>query len=165
MQTVKSDRPTAPVKTTNKFILVAFILVILLAVGIYVYNANRVSQPASIPQGTVTISQGVLEGKYGLRVNLIAVTAAGGMVDLRLKMVDGEKAKNLLQDKKNFPTLLVVNSKITLKASEDTSSQEIKFENNGGLFLLFPNTGNAVKPGSTVIIEFGGIQLEPVVAM
>ena len=164
MQAVKSDRPTAPVKTTNKFIFVAIILVILLVVGIYINNAYRVLQPASLPQGKVTISQGVLEEKYGLRVNLVAVTAAGGMVDVRLKMLDSDKAKLLLQDKKNFPTLSVVDSKVTLKASEDTGSQEIKFENNGGLYLLFPNNGNAVKPGSKVILVFGDIQLEPVVA-
>lgn len=120
--------------------------------------------PASVSANVTTISQNVLEQKYGLRVNLLAVTAAGGMVDLRLKMLDGEKAKTLLQDKKNFPALLVSDNNITLSASEDTSSQEIKFENNGGLYLLFPNTGNAVKPGSKVTLVFGDLQVEPMAA-
>jgi len=84
------------------------------------------------------------------------------MVDLRLKMLDGEKVKTLLQDKKNFPSLLIQDSNIMLRASEDAISQEIKFENNGDLFLLFPNSGNAVKPGSKVILVFGDLQVEPI---
>jgi flagellar basal body-associated protein FliL len=164
MQAAKADRTAEPTKSTSKFIPIAIILVILIVAGIYITNGFKAFQPTSLPKGTVAISQGALEEEYGLRVNLVAVTAAGGMVDLRLKMLDGEKAKNLLQDKKNFPTLLVVDSNVTLKASDDTSSQEIKFENNGGLFLLFPNSGDAVKPGSKVMVVFGDIQLEPIAA-
>jgi hypothetical protein len=40
-----------------------------------------------------------LEDKYGLRVNLTAVTSSGSFVSLRLKIADGEKAKLLLGDK------------------------------------------------------------------
>ncbi len=67
---------------------------------------SRAFQAASLPNGTVVISQGTLEEKYGLRVNLIAVTAAGGFVDVRLKIVDGEKLKLLLADKNKFPNFV-----------------------------------------------------------
>jgi hypothetical protein len=164
MQAVKSDHPVTKSGSTFKLISVAIILVILLVMVITINNAYQPLQPASLLQSMVTISQSVLEEKYGLRVNLLAVTAAGGMVDLRLKMLDGEKARLLLQDKQNFPALYVNDNRVTLNASEDDKSQEIKFENNGGLYLLFPNNGNAVKPGSTVIIEFGDVQLEPIVS-
>jgi hypothetical protein len=166
MQAMKADRTNKipQPKITNLFIPGAFILIILIILALYVTNAFKAFQAASLPQAAVSISPGVLEKQYGLRVNLLAVTAAGGMVDLRLKMLDGEKAKTLLQDKKNFPSLLVQDGNIMLKASEDTSNQEIKFENNGGLFLLFPNTANAVKPGSNVILVFGDLQVEPIIA-
>jgi hypothetical protein len=141
----------------------AFVLSLLIAAGFLALLAWNARQNASANLAANPISQQMLEEKYGLRVNLIAVTAAGGMVDLRLKMLDGEKAKLLLQDQKNFPALLVSDSHVRLSASEDTNSQEIKFEKNGGLFLLFSNSGNAVKPGSTVSIVFGDIRLEPVV--
>ena len=121
-------------------------------------------QSAAASANVKVISQTVLEDKYGLRVNLIAVTAAGGMVDLRLKILDGKKASLLLQDKRNFPTLLTGDKNITLHVDEDTKSQEIKFENNGGLYLIFPNSSNAVKPGSNVSVVFGDIQLEPISA-
>jgi len=164
MQAVKADRTTVPPKSTNKLMPVIFILVILIIIAFYITNAFKTLQAVSLPQAAASISQNALEEQYGLRVNLLAVTAAGGMVDLRLKMLDGEKVKSLLQNKKNFPTLLVEDRNITLKASEDASAQEIKFENNGGLFLLFPNTGNAVKTGSKVTLVFGDLQVEPIIA-
>ena len=161
MQAVKTDLPAAPAKSTNKYIYIAFILVILLVVAIYVNNAYRASQPATLPEGTVTISQGVLEEKYGLRVNLVAVTAAGGLVDLRLKILDGEKAKLLLADKKNFPSLFLENG-VILNAPADIKSQKIEFTSGGIIFIIYPNSGNAVTPGSPATILFGETALEPI---
>ncbi len=108
------------------------------------------------------LSQADLEGRYGLRVTLIAVTAAGGMVDVRLKMVDAAKVQALLQDRANFPALRVGERGVTLNASADVRSGEINFENNADLFLLFPNSGNAVKPGTQVYLMFGNIAVEPI---
>ena len=160
MQAMKSDRPMARPNSTNKFISVAIILAILIAAGLVVFNSYQ--SKSTSPAATV-ISQSALEETYGLRVNLVAVTAAGGMVDFRLKIVDGKKAKLLLQDKKNFPSLLAGAGGATLSASEDAQAQEIKFEDDGNLFVLFSNAGNAVKPGATVTVLFGDVRLEPIV--
>jgi hypothetical protein len=162
MQIMKSEQNLAAPRVNGKLFYIAILLVIMLAVGIYIKNIVMAVQTALPSKGSTLISQSVLEEKYGLHVNLIAVTASGGMVDLRLKMLDGEKARLLLQDKKNFPALLI-NNNLTLNASEDTKDQELKFEKGGGLFLLFPNSGNAVKPGSTIAILFGDTKLESVV--
>jgi hypothetical protein len=159
MQAITSDRPMARSNSTKKFISVALILVILLVVALFVNKAYQASQPASLPQGTVTISQSVLEAQYGLRVNLVAVTGAGGFVDLRLKMVNGDKAKLLLADAKNFPAIFA-KSGVTLNAPEDTKSQKIEFISDGNLFIMFPNSGNAVTQGSPVTIVFGATALE-----
>jgi hypothetical protein len=141
-----------------KFISIAIILIILITAGIFLFSSLKT--PSKL--NAVVISQATLEEKYGLRVNLIAVTAAGGMVDLRLKILDGEKAKLLLQDKKNFPVLINSDGTITLNVSEDTKSQAIKFEDGFDLFLLFPNTGNAVKPGTAVKLMFGDTAIESI---
>jgi hypothetical protein len=161
MQAVKTDRPAAPAKSSNKYIYIIFILAILLVVAIYVNNGYRASQPVSLPEGTVSISQNVLEEKYGLRVNLVAVTAAGGLVDLRLKVLDGEKAKLLLADKNNFPTLFLENG-IILNAPADIKSQKIEFTSGGIIFIIYPNSGNSVKPGNPVTIILGETALEPI---
>ena len=139
-------------------VLLAFIL----AAGAYlIFHAGAT---ASGSQSKMVISQAVLERDYGVRINLLALTAAGGMVDLRLKIVDAEKAKLLLQDKANFPALRANENGTTLNAPEETKSQVIKFEANNGIYLLFPNSGNAVKSGSNVSVLFGNLWIEPIVA-
>ncbi len=39
-----------------------------------------------------------LEQEYGIKVNLVAVTATGGLVDLRFMVVDKEKAAHALHE-------------------------------------------------------------------
>jgi len=163
MQAAKANRSAPSVNSTNKIFYIIIILVSLLVVAIYVNNANKALQPAALPQDTVVISQSTLEEKYGLRVNLVAVTGAGGFVDLRLKIVDGEKAKLLLADSKNFPTLFTEKG-ITLNAPADTKSQTIEFISGGNLFIMYPNSGNAVQRTKPVTLVFGDIALEPIKA-
>ncbi|MDZ4718389.1 MAG: hypothetical protein SH847_07930 [Roseiflexaceae bacterium] len=161
MQATTSDGTVAPARSTRKFILGALMLVILLVGALYVNNAYKALQPTSLPQSTVTISQSVLEQKYGLRVSLVAITAVGGMVDLRLKIIDAEKAKLLLADAKNFPALFSKNG-VTLNTDPDTKSQKIEFVSNSNLFIMFPNSGNAITQGSPVTVLFGDTALEPI---
>ena len=147
----------------NKYVLPVLVLLLLIAAGFFFLKVKSTKQP-SVQAPKTVISAQALEEHYGLRVNLIAVTAAGGMVDLRLKILDAEKAKALLQVKKNFPALYIADGDVTLKVSEDTISQEIKFEDDGNVFLLFPNAANVVKRGTPVTVLFGDTALEPIEA-
>jgi hypothetical protein len=161
MEAVKENRTPVPQNSTNKYIFFGIFISFLIILALYINNFSRAVQGASLPQGTVVISQGTLAEKYGLRVNLVAVTAAGGMVDVRLKIVDGEKLKALLADKGNFPALLTEQG-VVLNAPEDTKSQEIQFITGGNLFIMYPNSGNSIKQDSPVTILFGNIAVEPV---
>lgn len=153
-------KPMAGVIRWNKSQNIVAILIILLVIGI-IYSALQVRQSGYLPEGTVIISQADLEETYGLRVNLVAVTAAGGLVDVRLKIVDGEKAKTLLGDPKNFPSLMAGNG-IILHTSEDFAKQEIKFDKDSNLFIMFSNPQSLIKPGTPVTILFGNIALEAI---
>jgi|GEM_PF-1121482 hypothetical protein len=161
MQDAKINRAVAQ-PLSFKILLVAIFFIGLLGIGLYVKNVYKALQPHSFSEGSAVISQAVLEEKYGLRVNLAAVTAAGGMVDVRLKILDGEKAKLLLADKNNFPVLLADDGRVVLHESEYTKSQELKLESDGNIFLLFSNIGGVVKPGSSVTLKFGEIALEAI---
>jgi len=163
MQVVKTNRTPVPQNSTIRLISIVIILSIMIFVALNIGNLSRPSQVASLPKGTVAISQGALEEKYGLRVNLVAVTAAGGLVDVRLKIADGEKLKLLLADMKNFPTLYTEQG-IILSAPEDTKSQKIEFITGGSLFIIYPNSGNAIKHDTPVTILFGNIAVEPIKA-
>jgi len=162
MQAMKVNRSVTASDPTPKYIYIAIIFVTLLVVAVYGYNAYRALQPTALPQGAIRISQSTLEEKYGLRVNLVAVTAAGGFVDLRLKIVDGDKARLLLADEKNFPVLFSEHG-IILNAPEDTKSQKIEFITGGNLFILYPNPNNTIQRDGSVNILFGDIALESMV--
>jgi len=145
--------------SSNKVLLLGILLVILLAFGLYAYNSFRACQP---PQaGTVTITHAALEENYGLRVQLVAVTAAGGLVDLRLQIVDAEKAKAFLEDRANLPALRVRDD-VVLRTSEDAAAQDIQYEDGKSIFVMYPNSGDTLKSGDPVNIIFGDLQLEAI---
>jgi len=158
MQAADVNHTPVSQNSNSRFISFVVIFSILILVFLLI-DVSKAFQDAHLPKGTITISQGALEEKYGLRVNLVAVTAAGGFVDVRMKIVDGEKSKLLLADKNNFPTLYTEQGMI-LSAPEETKSQEIKFISGGNLFIIYPNSGNAIKHDTPVTILFGNIAVE-----
>lgn len=111
----------------------------------------------------VRISQNMLADKYGLKVSLIAVSAAGGKIDFRLRMLDAQKARLLLQDAQNFPVLVAANGKI-LSLDADSKPDSIDFIQNRNLLYLYANSSGVITPGAPVIIRFGNIELDPVVS-
>jgi hypothetical protein len=159
MHTTQAQQPVHNRSPKATFIFISSLMVFIL-IALYAINNSHTAERDSLPAGTVTISQETLEEKYGLRVNLVAVTGAGGFVDLRLKVLDGEKARSLLQDRDNFPSLFIDRNTV-LRVPQETKEQEIRFENDGNLFLMFPNAGNVVKPGAPLRIMFGNLALEP----
>lgn len=145
----------------NKYLIPAITLVVVLLLGFLSFRAQQ-QKPGTVVVSTIT--QNALEADYGLRVNLVAVTAAGGLVDVRIKLIDAEKAKLLLSDKKNFPSLWIDGRQVALTLSEEVISQEIQFENDANLYLMFPNAGSAVQKGTPVTIRFGDIALDAIAA-
>jgi hypothetical protein len=135
-------------------------VLILMVLGVLYYT--QVSNRKAVVS-PVNISQAELTEKYGLQVNLVAVTAAGGLVDTRIRIVNGEKAKALLSDKENFPSLSI-HDRIMLSASEDIKSQEVRFENESTMFIIYANSGGVVKKGTPVKIVFGDIAVDAIPA-
>jgi hypothetical protein len=161
MIAAKSE-PVERRSSAHKPVMIAMIVVVLAVLGLYGYSVFSAFQPSShAREGIVSISESTLEEMYGLRVQLIAVTAAGGLVDLRLRIIDGQKAKVLLNDQANFPELHVGNG-VVLQASQDITSQTINFDDGSNLFVLYPNSQNVVKPGDPVTIVFGDLQVEAI---
>lgn len=162
MQAGKTSLTEMQSPSVRKSIFIAMIVLSFLAIGLSACGANNDSETSS-PQSA--LSQSALEAQYGVRVNLLAVTAAGGLVDLRLKIVDAEKARLLLQESSDIPALLVGEDGAVLTAPEDSTGQLLNnLEDDGNIFLLYPNVGNVLKPGMSVTVQFGERYLEPIIA-
>jgi hypothetical protein len=161
MQAVKTNPTPIPRMKTRRWVFIALLALLLIAAAFGLNGRFSAIQAGRLPPGTVVISQTALEEQYGLRVNLLAVTAAGGLVDLRLKIVDGEKFKRLLADAKTFPVLRTSQG-VLINAPAETKSQKIEYVSGGGLYVMYPNALNAIKQNTAVTILFGNIALEPI---
>lgn len=162
-ETVVNAAPTS--EPSNRFVrllLPSAVLLVLAAVllGYVVWSALKTA-PGSAAGEFMSAAQ--LEERHGLAVRLIGVTAGGGMIDFRLKIRDVEKAKTFLEDPDNLPRLIAADSGEALTGAEGLD-KDIHWEEGGILFILFSNNGGLIQSGTPVIVEFGDVQLEPIVA-
>jgi hypothetical protein len=112
----------------------------------------------SLPQvrEAPVLSQQALEQQYGLQLSLVAVSSMGSIIDVRLKILDLEKAAPLLAE---HSALLVGD---TLILSPHQHRQPLK---EGKAFIVFyPNQKHVVAPGTPVSLAFENIRMEPILA-
>lgn len=148
----------------KRLIVFAALALVLLVGGFIAWRvvSARITDPGLAAGATISAS--AFEEQYGLRVRLIGVTAGGGMIDFRLKVTDAEKASAFLLDPERVPKLIVPSSGVTI-AGPPEPDHHARIENGSVYFLLLPNSGGAIQPGTPVIVSFGDVQLdEPIPA-
>jgi hypothetical protein len=97
------------------------------------------------------------EEQYGMQVSLVGLSAMDSIVDVRVKVVDSEKADQLLEEHNN--ALLVGD---TLILSPNMHRHTLK---QGKPYIVFyPNPQNIVKGGTPVSLVFDDFRLEPITA-
>ena len=138
-------------------------LVLVLIAAFFGYRAWDAGRTESTESAANYLPANELEERYGLGVRLIGVTGGGGFVDFRLKILDADKARAFLQDPAHLPRLVVAESGEALLGTEELD-EDVSWEEGGILFILFSNTNGTIKPGTPVIVEFGDVQLEPILA-
>jgi hypothetical protein len=108
-------------------------------------------------QSTPQMTLKSLEQQYGVQVSLVAVTALDSIVDVRLKIIDSEKAHELLE---NHAAILVNNDTLIQAANMHRHSLR-----EGKIYVIYyPNHQNLVGNGTSVSLVFGDMHLEPVTA-
>ena len=109
------------------------------------------------------IDRAVLQSRYGIRVDLIAVTAGGGLVDFRFTVLDPAKARPLLEDHARMPRLLPADGTVPLEVSHG-AMHGVRIRKDATSFLLFPNARRAIHSGTPVSVLFGDVRVEPIEA-
>jgi len=135
--------------------------IVVLAVLMFLQSDDL---PVDLPKNKVItpITSEALISDYGFRVRLIGVTAAGGLIDVRFKILDKDKAAVLLKNPDNYPELVAEDGTVLSVPAE--GMDEMHLEDDGIVFMLFPNIGEVITPGSPVKIRFGELELEPILA-
>ncbi len=112
------------------------------------------------PSDARVVSAAAFEAEYGIRFDLVGVTAAGGLVDLRFTVVDGEKAGNLFHSQASSPVLYT--STGTVLRMKRGMIHHLSLVTGGRYFVLYSNRGGTVQAGTIVSVVIDGIRTEPI---
>jgi hypothetical protein len=99
-----------------------------------------------------------LEQEYGVQVSLVADSMMSSIVDVRLKIVDPEKAYAFLQNQ----AALLVGQQALILAPHMHSHNTTRLK-TGKIFSVYFSTEQIVHPGSEVSLVFGPVRVAPVV--
>ena len=141
-------------------------LVVLVLISVFTYRwDNRmtlafgyhvVSLEQVIDLPATSLSK--LEDQYGLQVSLVATSMMNSIVDVRLKIIDPEKAQLLLKNQ----AALLVNDQSLVLAPHMHSHTGTRLK-AGKVFIVFFPTQRIIHTGSDVSLVFGNARIEPVV--
>ena len=120
----------------------------------YGHHVGSLDQVCSTPVTTFDD----LEKNYGLRVSLVAISMLDSIVDVRLKVVDPNKAHAILQ---NQAALLVSQQSLVL-APHMHSHAGPRLKGGKIVSIFFP-TQQKIQRGSVVSLVFGSVRVESVV--
>ena len=120
----------------------------------YGHHVGSLGQVCNTP--ITTMAQ--LEDKYGVKVSLVANSMMNSIVDVRLTILDPDKAHNLLQ---NQAALLLNQDALFLAPHlHSHGGNRLKV---GKQFIIFFPTKQLIHPGSSVSLVFGSVRVEPVI--
>jgi hypothetical protein len=115
------------------------------------------------PSGTTAAQrageQAAFVEKTGVRPVHVAVTGAGGLVDLRYQVVDAEKA-TAAHDPKRPPSLVDEASGKPINQTWMGHSHASNFHAGSSYFELLINSRGRLERGSRVTLVFGAARLE-----
>jgi hypothetical protein len=107
------------------------------------------------------VSADDLVQRSGVKVTVVAVTGDGGLVDLRFKVVDPERA-NALHDPRTPPAVVDEESGLVVHDLFMDHSHSGPYKAGVTYYLVFNNPGNWLHHGSTVSVLLGDAQLRHV---
>jgi hypothetical protein len=104
-----------------------------------------------------------MEERFGIRFTFLAVTADGGLLDLRYRVIEQDKARNFGHYTETSPMLIVESTGAVVDVTQ-MGRHNHRMEPGRIYYILFRNMGDAVHRGDLVTIDVGGVKLEHVVA-
>lgn len=142
---------------------VAIVLAALLLAGTGAARAWWPEQKADVRAGTTLVTAEGMAARYGIDVNLIGVSAAGGLIEFRYKVVDPDKASAMIHDAKLLPIVVVEDSGATMVIPRP-HKHATELQLGGTYFFMFANSHNAIHKGTLVTLVMGDARLEHIVA-
>jgi hypothetical protein len=162
MEEIKTIPPVEQPSTLSIVRLFIPTIILIAVIALVAFNQLDLTPAAKGVDTTIPISEEI-EEKYGIRFTYLALSANGGLVDLRYRVVDAEKAKNFGHDRETAPMLVAEDSGKTLETTI-MGFHNHRVEPSHVYYVLYRNTGNAIRPGEKVTIAIGDLTLSHVLA-
>jgi hypothetical protein len=155
---------TQTLRVRRRTWLAAMVGVLVLPVAVaaaitFTAAGSGVPSDAAVAAARV-VSAADMESEYGIKVNLVGVSAGGGMIDLRFTVTDKDKAIHLLHDATVMPELLVEPSGKVIRAPTGMR-HKVTVLDGGSYFILYPNPGGAIQAGTPVSVVIDSVRLAP----
>lgn len=129
-------------------------LMLLLAVTLVAVSVVRFVGYAEAKPRYDIPHDGQLEAAYGIRFTQAAMVADGGLIELRYVVLNAEKASAFQNDTKHPPQLRNERSgKTAWRAALMKQGHELR--PGQSYYLLYLNSGNAIKRGDKIEIRAG----------
>ena len=135
------------------------------AVAVPAYFVLR-SSPASVedavaPAPPVVLSAPAFTARTGVEVVQVAVTGGGGLVDVRYRVVDPDKA-NAVHERQNPPGLIDEATGVPVWQLVMGHAHKGQVKAGVTYYLVFYNPSDVVRRGEKVTVQLGGARLEHV---
>jgi hypothetical protein len=135
--------------------LLALTACALVASSLLAYALTRSSADTGGNVPPVVSAAGLVE-RSGVRVIRVAVTGAGGLVDLRYQVVDADKAQQV----HDLPPLLIDEGTGGVVMRPWMGHMHMNAPKQGiSYFVLFENSGDLIRPGARVTVQLGDARL------
>lgn len=159
------SEPESPLPPTGRLIPLSSLALVALVGGVtFGWNTEFLRSGGhhvgSLEQvcRTQALSAADLEEKYGVRISRVATSMVGSIVDVRILIVDPDKAHNFLLNQ----AALLVNNQTLILAPHLHSHTGTRLK-AGKVFTIFFPTQQVIQTGSSVSLVFGPTRLEATV--
>lgn len=142
------------------------VALILAVAGLVLWVSHRPgadASPTKVPanwQRPVVSADGLVQ-RSGVKITVVAVTGDGGLVDLRFKVVDPDRA-NALHDPRTPPAVVDEQSGLVVHELFMDHSHSGPYKAGVTYYLVFNNPGNWIHRGGRVSVLLGDAQVRDV---
>ena len=160
---LQEEQTVTPGRQRYLFPVSALVVIGFISLATYLWDVKLNEIPLHEHVGTLDqvcstplTSLAELKEKYGIEVSLVVITEMGGIVDVRLKIVDPDKAHALLVNQ----AALLVNQQALILAPHLHNHYKMKPDKL--YFMFFSSQRSLVHAGSSVSLVFGRTRVEPI---
>ena len=120
------------------------------------------AEGGSVPSSAAMPVSASIEATYGVRIESVAITAGGGMIQLRYQILDGDKAE-ALHGTDAAPAVISADGNVYADPGMAGHSHVGKTGASGASdTLLLADAGGAVHRGDVVTVRIGDLELHGV---